>query len=206
METKISKQIIKKFDPCCSDPSNHITDENEELPVMEWIKKYRDVVPARDIVWLILRKEFISEKNLRLFSVWCARDALKLIKDPDPRSLKACDIAEKFANDQATMGELNTAHVDALDAYRAANHYIDSDDPEADAYYATVIALNAAVQASDNVSDIDSVAYHAANSNAFAVAYTTAYLAYVSGGKAVNTDDVARATRETQLKQLLTYF
>jgi hypothetical protein len=229
METKISKQIIKKFDPCCSDPSNHITDENEELPVMEWIKKYRDVVPARDIVWLILRKEFISEKNLRLFSVWCARDALKLIENIDPRSISACDVAERYANGQATKEELLAANAAADAAYRDAsalpravnpysedddpelyayyaNPYIDSDHPAVYPYYARLLAINAAIHATDNVGDIDSVADYAADCNAFAVAYATAYAAYASGGKAVNTDDAARATRATQLKQLLTYF
>ena len=51
----------------------------------------------------------MSDKDMRLFAVWCAREALKLLKNPDPRSLNACDVAERFANGQATSDELDAA-------------------------------------------------------------------------------------------------
>jgi hypothetical protein len=205
MYKTISKQIIKEFEPAFSSPSKYIKDDNEELPVIEWIKKYRDVVPARDIVLLLLRKEFISEKNLRLFSIWCAREALKLIEDPDHRCIEACDVAERYANGEATKEELNTAHASAYAVYRAANHYTDSDSHELDAYYATVHAIYAAVNASDNAHDINDIAYYAAENNAFAVYYAASYASYV-GDYIFYDDDVANAVSATQLEQLLTYF
>jgi hypothetical protein len=229
MKTKISKQIIEQFDPCCWDPAKYITDETEELSVKDWVEKYRGIIPDREIVWILLRKEFMSERNLRLFATWCAREALKLIKNPDPRALSACDIAEEFANGKVTKEELLAAFNAARDAYYAAsalprtvNPYSEEDDPELHAYYASpyfdsdhpavlpyharLLAINAAVHATDNITDIDSIVYHAANCNAHTVAYTTAYSAYVSGGKAVNTDEVSRAARTAHLEQLLTYF
>ena len=57
-----------------------------------------------------------NDRTLRLFAVWCAREALKLVKEPDPRSIAACDVAEKYANGQATKEELDAAR----DAARAA--------------------------------------------------------------------------------------
>ena len=39
----ISNKIIRKFNPCY-DPSEVVKDENEELPVVEWVQKYRNLV------------------------------------------------------------------------------------------------------------------------------------------------------------------
>jgi hypothetical protein len=107
----ISNEIIRQFKPYY-DPSKYITDENEELPIKDWIQKYRNVIPAKDILWLLLRKEFLSVKDLKLFAVWCAREVLKLIENPDERSVKACNVAERYANGEATKEEL----LDARDA------------------------------------------------------------------------------------------
>lgn len=105
----ISNKLIRKFRPCY-DPSEVVKDENEELPVIEWVQKYRNLVHQKqDIIWLLCREDFMSDKDMRLFAVWCAREALKLIPEPDERSVNACDVAEKFANGEATEEELNSA-------------------------------------------------------------------------------------------------
>jgi hypothetical protein len=158
MYKKISNKIIRKFDPCY-DPSKVITDETAKLTVKQWVEKYRSIVPARDIVWLLLRKEFLSEKDLRLFAVWCARELLKLIENPDERSVNACNVAEKFANGEATKEELYRAYRDAIyaayavyDAANAAAHAFAAADSARDAaysaaysaaYYAAYYATNA---------------------------------------------------------------
>ena len=51
----------------------------------------------------------MTDRDLRLFSVWCAREALKLVKEPDERSINACDVSERFANGEATQEELDAA-------------------------------------------------------------------------------------------------
>jgi hypothetical protein len=105
----ISNQLIRKFGPCY-DPSEVVQDETEALPVAEWVAKYRKSVKNKaDIVWLLCRKEFMNDKDLRLFAVWCAREALKLVENPDPRSVEACNVAERFANGEATNEELDAA-------------------------------------------------------------------------------------------------
>jgi hypothetical protein len=115
MYKKISKEIIKKTD-LKSELLKFIENDKEELSIKEWVEKYRNVVPAKEIIWLLSRREFMSEKDLRLFSVWCAREALKLIENPDERSINACNVAEKFANGEATIEELNAAYYAAIDA------------------------------------------------------------------------------------------
>ena len=73
----------------------------------------------------LLRKiEAWNDKTARLFAAWCAREALKLIENPDPRSVAACDVAERYANGEATDAELTAAgaaaRAAAWDAARAA--------------------------------------------------------------------------------------
>ncbi len=121
----INNELIRSFSPCY-DPSEYVTDENETLPILEWVEKYRTVVPDEDITWLLCHKEFMSDKDLRLFAVWCARKALSLIDNPDPRNIEACNVAERYANGEATDEELEAARARAADvandpaAYTAA--------------------------------------------------------------------------------------
>jgi hypothetical protein len=55
---------------------------------------------------------------MRLFAVWCARQVQHLMKDS--RSIAALDVAERFANGQATKDELAAAGAAAGDAAWAA--------------------------------------------------------------------------------------
>jgi hypothetical protein len=193
MYKTISNAIIRQFKPCY-DPSELITDENEELPIKDWVQKYRDVVPAQDIFWLLCRKKFLSEKDLRLFAVWCVREALKLVKDPDIRSVEACNVAEKFANGEATREELNIAY----DAARAAFAARDTVS-RADAIAAAVAdaAADAAAYAADDY------VHSAASAANAATASAAAYYIYVSDVS----DDIAYAAFCTsQINKLLTYF
>ena len=119
MEKYINNKLIRSFNPCY-DPSEKISDETETLPVIEWVTKYRAMVPAQDIIWMLCRKEFMSDRDCRLFAVWCARAALKLIDTPDCRSVEACNVAERYANGEATEDELTAAGAAAWDAAGAA--------------------------------------------------------------------------------------
>lgn len=114
----INNKLIRSFNPCY-DPSEKGIPDDETLTVHEWVSKYKDVVPISDILWLLLRNDFYTDKQLRLFAVWCAREALKMVDNPDQRSINACDIAERYANGKATAEELDAARVAAWDAARA---------------------------------------------------------------------------------------
>jgi hypothetical protein len=187
MYKTVSNEIIRKFNPCY-DPSKAIKDETEELSVKQWVEKYRNVVPTKDIIWLLSRTEFLSEKDLILFVVWCAREALKLIENPDERSVNACNVAERYANGQATKEELLAAHDVAYDAVDIASSN------------AARAAANAAYIADDiAVYDKTDIAYavsHYASTAAFYASTAALYASYANY-------DVARSA---QLDQLLTYF
>ena len=181
----INNELIRSFSPCY-DPSKYVTDENETLSVLEWVSKYRGTVPDEDIIWLLCHEEFLSDKDLRLFAVWCAREALKLVENPDIRSVNACNVAERYANGEATDEELEDA-------------YADADYPAADAafpaaYYAACAAYYAAAYVAS---------YAAVHAASYATTAATAVTAYTVACYAANGDTTINAS---QLNKLLTYF
>ena len=70
-----------------------------------------------DALWA-LRCVTGCDRDARLFAVWCARQVQHMMKDE--RSLNALDVAEKFANGNATEEERDAARAAAWDAARAA--------------------------------------------------------------------------------------
>ena len=68
----------------------------------------------------IRRVDKWDAKTQRLFAVWCARESLKLVDNLDPRSVAACDVAERYANGTATDEELAAASAAARYAASAA--------------------------------------------------------------------------------------
>ena len=70
-----------------------------------------------DALWCC-RAEPQYAKEWRLYAVWCARQVQHLMSDP--RSLAALDVAEMYANGQATDDDLAAARAAARDAARDA--------------------------------------------------------------------------------------
>jgi len=215
--TKISNKIIRRFSPCY-DPADLGSKESEYLPIAEAIEKYRDKCKSKaDIIWLLCRKEFMSDKDMRLFAVWCAREALKLVENPDLRSINACDVAEMFANGNATRKELAAARdaawaaawaaaraaarVAALHAARAAAR---------DAAWAA--AMDAAMDAAwDAAMDAAMAAAMAAARDAAwaaagAAARDAAWDAAGAAARVAALDAARDAALDAQINKLLTYF
>jgi hypothetical protein len=65
-------------------------------------------------IWIATRPGVLTDRELRLFAVHCARSVQHLMTDP--RSIAAIDVAERHANGQATDKELAAARAAALDA------------------------------------------------------------------------------------------
>jgi hypothetical protein len=59
-----------------------------------------------DALWC-LRAVDSHQREMRLYAVWCARQVQHLMTDP--RSLAALDVAERYANGEATDAELAAA-------------------------------------------------------------------------------------------------
>ena len=103
---------IRNLNPCY-DPGLYLPEDWTGTAID--ILKFDDA-PAEDRLWVVLRTDWIDDKTLRLFAVWCAREALERIDNPDPRSVDACDVAECYANGEATDDELTAALAAAEDA------------------------------------------------------------------------------------------
>jgi hypothetical protein len=59
------------------------------------------------VIWIATRRGVLTDRELRLFAVWCARQVQHLLTDP--RSINAIDVAERYANGEATDRELTAA-------------------------------------------------------------------------------------------------
>ena len=85
-------------------------------------------------LWTITRTGVMSDRDLRLFAVRCARRIQHLMTDE--RSVTALDVAERYANGEATTEELKAARdaaCDAMDAACDARDAADAADAACDA-------------------------------------------------------------------------
>lgn len=127
---KITIELIRSFSPCY-DPVSGLyrhgesvnqgyLPEDYEATLLEFLR--HPEIPAQDKLWLVLRRDFISDKTLRLFAVWCAREAMKamkLVDNPDAASIDAINVVERYANGKATDEELEHAINEAGEALAA---------------------------------------------------------------------------------------
>ena len=117
MKTTLNK--IRKHSPCADGWEKLLKylgktkADDEPLPITTII----DSNGLDDALWCLRAVEG-HDKEIRLFAVWCARQVQHLLTDK--RSLDALDVAEHYANGEATEDELAAAGDAARDAVRAA--------------------------------------------------------------------------------------
>ena len=113
-------------------------------------------LPARWLIWVATCEKVLSEKELRLFAVHCARTVAHLLTDN--RLIDAISVAERHAEGQATDEELLTAEAVAWTAAMAASWAAEA--AEAAAWTATMAAAG---DAKENASYEHFAAYLRAN-------------------------------------------
>ena len=121
-----------------------------------------------DALWC-LRAVYDHDKEIRLFAVWCARQVQHLMTDQ--RSVAALDVAERFANGDATKEELDAAGAEARAAAGAAAW--------AEAWAAARAAAWAAARA-----EAGAAAWAAARAEAWAAARAAAWAAAWAAARA----------------------
>ena len=198
---------IRSWRPCY-DPSRHLP-ESWSGTAVDILK--HGTIPPQDKLWVVLREECIDKRIRLLFAVKCARTALALIPTPDPRSVAACDVAERFANGEATQQELDAADAAADIAARAAA-WAAARAADAAAWATAAAAARAADAAADAAAwaaaaaarAADAAADIAARAAAWAAARAADAAAWAAAWAADAAADVAaKAAREDQIKQLL---
>ncbi len=78
----------------------------------------RDDMHPEYRIWIFTRKSVSNEATRRLFAVWCARQVQHLMEDE--RSVAAIDVAERYANGEATEEEFAAASAAARDSASTA--------------------------------------------------------------------------------------
>ena len=163
MKTTDPKFNINKFFPC-----------GDAVKFYANYSSFEDAwnaCPRGDWMLWIAKKLGVDVKTLTRAKAKCALTVRDLMKDK--RSLKACEVALKFADGEATRKELDAAAYAADAAYAAV--YVAADAADAAAYAAYAAADAAA-------------AYVAADAAAYAAAYAADPAAY-----AADAADVAAA-------------
>ncbi len=145
-------------------------------------------VSAEDKLWAVLRPELVEEVTLHEFACRCAEEALKLVKNPDPRSIAAIKAKRKWLKGEISDEELAVAWDAANDAASAAA-WDASDAARAAASVAAWDASDAASAAAWDASAAASVAAWDASDAASAAAW--------------DASDAARATQAAMLRQML---
>jgi hypothetical protein len=102
-----------QFKPCY-DPTEAYGDFNGTI--IDVLKDKR--IPTVDRIWAFTCKDMVTDKVHRLFAVACARSVQHLLTDE--QSIKAIDLAERYANGEATDDELEAAWAAAWAAAEAA--------------------------------------------------------------------------------------
>ena len=117
MKTTLNK--IRKHEPCKDGWEKLLTylgktkADDEPLSLLTIL----DSNGFDDALWCLQAVEG-HDKEIRMYAVWCARQVQYLLTDQ--RSLDALDVAERYANGEATDDELAVAWDAARDAARDA--------------------------------------------------------------------------------------
>ena len=116
---KTTLKSIRSFNPCVDSWKMLLAHfgkkraDKTEVRIVDIL----DLLGLEDALWALRAVEG-HDREIRLFAVACARRVQYLMTDP--RSLNALAVAGRFANGQATKGELVAADKAARDAARDA--------------------------------------------------------------------------------------
>lgn len=104
MKTITVNEFMKFNNLCYSEQEiREIAGDKQDWSALDILRL--ESVSAEDKLWAVLRTEFLDDRTLRLFACWCARQA----NPTDPRSIQAIEVAERYANGEATEKELYDA-------------------------------------------------------------------------------------------------
>lgn len=108
-----TRQFCKKFNACQEGEEWALATRQSMAKI--WL---RDDLRYEWRIWIATRPGVLDDRSLRLFACWSVRQIWHLLTDK--RSRNAVEVAERFANDEATEDDLVAAWDAARDATWAA--------------------------------------------------------------------------------------
>ena len=125
MKIKWSVQDILNLNPCSEYTEERITELFKSVGGKKYItvdKMFKVNIPHQDFFWLILRPEFIPEKQLHEIAIWCFEHIAKPIWEKyypdDNRPQEAVRIKKLWLKGKAADEELDAARDAARDAQK----------------------------------------------------------------------------------------
>jgi hypothetical protein len=118
MKTVTVDQFLT-FGPCWGEEEvRKFAGDKNEWTALDVLKA--EDVSAEDKLWAVLREDFIDVPILHEFACRCAENALKLVDNPDPRSVNAIAVKRRWMRGEATDVDLAAAWTAAWDVASAA--------------------------------------------------------------------------------------
>lgn len=158
---------IRSWAPCY-DPGKHLPEDwqGTAIDILN-----HPTIPFEDQLWCVLRKDLVSERTMRIYAVWCARQAAPYVKKEErPKFHSILDVAHRFAMGEATEEERDAAE-DA--AWEAACHAVAKDTARATAWIAAWAVVNAVAKDAAGFA-VQAAAKYAASAAASAAALAAA--------------------------------
>ena len=122
----ITLEEFKGFSPCWLETPEgrekleSIGRRKERWTAVDILDLPEDEVSAEDKIWAVTQTGLIEDEKLHGFACRCAEEALKLVKDPDPRSVAAIEAKRKWLRVEISDEELTAARAAARAAAWAA--------------------------------------------------------------------------------------
>lgn len=114
----VTLEQVLSLNPCYSkEKLLAISEGKTEMTIGEIIELQH--VPAEHKFWLLVREEYIPERTLHEFALWCAETALNKAKVTDGRSWNALKVKRLWLDGKATDEELAAASDSAYEAAKA---------------------------------------------------------------------------------------
>ena len=122
----VTLEEFKKFSPCwLEDKENakkleEIGRRKEQWTALDILDLPDEEVSSSDKLWAVLREELIDAPVLHEFACRCAEEALKLVDNPDPRSVAAIEAKRKWLRGEIGNDALQAAREAAWAAWTAS--------------------------------------------------------------------------------------
>ena len=111
----VTLEEFKEFEPCWLETAEgrrnlkRIGRRKESWTALDILDLPDEEVSAKDKLWAVLRPELLEEAILHEFACRCAEEALKLVDNPDPRSVAAIAAKRSWMKGEISGAKLAAA-------------------------------------------------------------------------------------------------